>query len=46
MKGFYLNQNMGLKQARIALVENKSKMKIVPILLSNLLKAYLKKLNG
>ena len=42
MKGFYFNKAKGGTQARIALVENELKMKIVPELLSRLLKEYLK----
>ena len=41
MKGFYSNNLKGEKQARIALVEPESKMRIVPKLLSRLLENYL-----
>ncbi len=41
MEGFFNNKSKGKKQARIALVEPKSKMKIVPKILSRLLKKYL-----
>tara|TARA_Y100000591_G_scaffold333107_1_gene373784 strand:+ start:163 stop:1470 length:1308 start_codon:yes stop_codon:yes gene_type:complete len=42
MQGFYNDKIKGEKQARIALVEPESKMKIVPKMLSQLLKDYLK----
>ena len=42
MKGFYSRASKGEKQARIALVEPESKMKIVPKILSRLLENYLK----
>tara|TARA_B100001564_G_scaffold357865_1_gene375099 strand:+ start:519 stop:1835 length:1317 start_codon:yes stop_codon:yes gene_type:complete len=42
MKGFYNNESKGEKQARIAIVEPESKMKIVPKILSQLLDNYLK----
>jgi len=42
MKGFYRDKSKGEKQARIALVEPDSKMKIVPKILSRLLEDYLK----
>lgn len=42
MKGFYRDKSKGEKQARIALVEPESKMKIVPVILSRLLEDYLK----
>ena len=41
MKGFYSENSKGGTQARIALVETESKMKIVPQLLSRLLRDYL-----
>ena len=37
MGGFYNDKSKGDKQARIALVEQESKMKIVPKILSRLL---------
>ena len=40
MKGFYSDITKGEKQARIALVEQESKMMIVPKLLSRLLKNF------
>ena len=46
MKGFYSDITKGEKQARIALVEQESKMMIVPKLLSRLLKNFLKKNSG
>ena len=42
MGGFYNEKSKGDKQARIALVEQESKMKIVPKILSRLLANYLK----
>ena len=42
MNGFYSDKLKGKKQARIALVESESKMKMVPHILSRLLKDYLK----
>ena len=42
MEGFYRDKSKGKKQARIALVEPESKMKIVPKILSRLLENYLK----
>ena len=42
MRGFYHEKSKGEKQARIALVEPESKMKVVPKLLSRLLEKYLK----
>ncbi len=42
MKGFYNQTSKGEKQARIAIVEPESKMKIVPQMLSLLLENYLK----
>ena len=42
MEGFYHDKSNGEKQARIALVEPESKMKIVPKILSRLLENYLK----
>ena len=42
MKGFYNQKLKGEKQARIALVEQESKMRIVPKILSRLLENYLK----
>ena len=42
MGGFYNEKSKGDKQARIALVEQESKMKIVPKILSRLLAKYLK----
>ena len=41
MNGFYSDKVSGSKLARIALVETKNKMKVVPSLLSKLLKDYL-----
>ncbi len=41
MEGFYNHKSRGKKQARIALVESKSKMRIVPKILSRLLENYL-----
>ena len=45
MTGFYNQTSKGKKQARIALVEPESKMKIVPKILSGLLENYLKSEN-
>jgi len=42
MKGFYNQKLKGEKQARIALVEQESKMRMVPKILSRLLENYLK----
>ena len=42
MMGFFYDKSKGEKQARIALVEPESKMRIVPKILSRLLKNYLK----
>ena len=42
MEGFYNQKLKGEKQARIALVEPESKMKMVPKILSRLLENYLK----
>jgi len=42
MKGFYNQKLKGEKQARIALVEQESKMRMVPKILSSLLENYLK----
>ena len=42
MGGFYNEKSKGDKQARIALVEQESKMKIVPKIRSRLLANYLK----
>ncbi len=41
MTGFYADSITGSKQARIALVENEDKMKIVPELLSKLLESFM-----
>ena len=41
MKGFYNQNSKGKKQARIALVEQESKMRMVPKILSRLLENYL-----
>jgi len=41
MKGFYNHKSRGEKQARIALVEPESKMRMVPKILSRLLENYL-----
>ena len=41
MEGFYTKKLKGQKQARIAIVESKSRMAIVPRLLSGLLGQYL-----
>ena len=46
MMGFFHGKSKGEKQARIALVEPESKMRIVPKILSSLLKNYLKSLTS